>query len=300
MNRRGRLRLAALGCAAFVALPGAALATVYALSELRLERRFAVEAPGVAVPGDADAIARGRHLARAVAQCAHCHGDDLGGRLAADVPGLGRLYAPNLTSGKGGLGPDYRDEDLARAIRFGVDREGRALLVMPAQYLRRLRDDDLGDLIAYLRSVPPVDRELPAREVGLLARAALVLGRAPDLLPVERVLARDDAAEAADPEVAEGRYLVDLGACRVCHHDDLSGGLHPLAVPGEPPPSNLTPAGRLAAWSEADFFAAMRTGRTPDGRTLDPRYMPWPRFAELSNRELRAVWHYLRALPPRG
>ena len=221
--------------------------------------------------------------------------------MAADEKGLGRLYAPNLTAGEGGIGASYRVEDFARAIRRGVDREGRALWVMPSQYLRALSDRDLGAVIAYLRAAPKVDRAVPDRRTGWLTRLALVLGGAPDLLPAEQI---DQAAaqEASAPQAvaAGGRYLVDIGNCRVCHRPDLSGGLHPLAVAGEPPPPNLTPAGPLAAWSEADFFGAMRTGRTPDGRRLDARFMPWPRFGRMSDGELRAIWRYLGTVPPKA
>jgi mono/diheme cytochrome c family protein len=299
--RRGWLRRAlfcALGALTFSA---AMLAGLYVASELRLSRRYPLAERALAVPMDRASLARGRHLVEAVAQCAHCHGDDLGGRIAADEVGLGRLYAPNLTAGKGGIGADYRAEDFARAIRRGVDREGRALWVMPSQYLRALSDRDLGSVIAYLRAAPEVDRAVPDRRTGWLTRLALVLGRAPDLLPAETI---DHGAvqEASAPraDAAPGRYLVDIGNCRVCHRSDLSGGLHPLAVAGEPLPPNLTPGGRLAVWSETDFLGAMRTGRTPDGRRLDARFMPWPRFGRMSDGELRAIWRYLGTVPPKA
>jgi mono/diheme cytochrome c family protein len=291
-----RLRRAALRTAALLTVPCAALAAVFVASERRLQKVYDVPAPAVSVPADPAAVARGRHLAHAVAQCAYCHGDDLGGKLAADVAGLGRLYAPNLTPGRGGIGASYRDADFVRAIRHGVDREGRALWVMPSQYLAALRDVDLGALIAYLRTLAPVDRELPAKRAGWLTRLALVTGRAPDLLPAEQIdhAALAEAARPSRHDAQRGAYLVDLGACRVCHRPDLSGGLHPLALPGEPTPPSLRAAGPLARWSEADFVRAMRTGATPTGRLLDPQFMPWPRFAGMSDGELRAIWRYLR------
>ena len=299
--RRGRLRHASACAAGGALLVAAVLAALYVASELRLSRRYPLAERTPAVPTDGASLARGRHLVETVAQCAHCHGDDLGGRIAADERGLGRLYAPNLTAGEGGIGAGYSDADFARAIRRGVDREGHALWVMPAQFLRALSDRDLGALIAYLRAVPKVDRVVPDKRAGWLTRLALVLGRAPDLLPAEQI---DHAAapEASEPPsvAAAGRYLVEVGNCRVCHRPDLSGGLHPLAVRGEPPPPNLTPAGALAVWSEADFVGAMRTGRTPAGRRLDPRFMPWPRFGRMSDGELHAIWRYLGTVSPQS
>jgi mono/diheme cytochrome c family protein len=282
-----------------LALPLAALALLFVPTEPRLQRRHQAVVSPLDVPSDPDSVARGRQLAHVVAQCAQCHGDDLGGRLAADDPLLGRLYAPNLTSGLGGI--DARDDvaRLVRSIRHGVDRNGRALLIMPAQYLRNMTDRDLGALVAYLRTVPPVDRVTPSRNVGLLTRLAMIAGWAPDLLPAEQIDQRTAAARARSEgeEASQGSYLVDLGACRVCHHPDLSGGLHPLAVSGEPVPSDLTRAGPLASWSDGDFIRTLRTGVTPVGRPLDPRFMPWPRYAGMTDRELRAIWRYLRRIP---
>jgi mono/diheme cytochrome c family protein len=161
---------------------------------------------------------------------------------------------------------------------------------MPSQYLRALRDEDLGALLAWLRTVPPVDAVRPRASAGPLTRAALALGLAPELLaaePLERL------PEAAPEDPSLGAYLVDLASCRVCHHADLAGGLHLLALPGEPPPPDLRPSGPLARWSFDDFRKAMRSGLTPDGRTLSPDYMPWPHYAGMTDAELEAIWAYL-------
>ena len=93
-----------------------------------------------------------------------------------------------------------------------------------------------------------------------------------------------------------GAYMVETGGCKVCHHDDLRGGLHPLSLPGEPPPSDLTASGRLASWSEADFLRSLRTGRTPDGRRLENQWMPWKSIGRMSDLELNAIWKYLESL----
>lgn len=280
---------------AVVLLAGAAALAVYLASELRIGRVHEFEAVAPEIPADAASIERGRWLAEGLAQCGFCHGDDLGGRVVADLPLFGRLYAPNLTTGSGGLAGEYSDLDWVRALRHGVDRSGRSLAAMPSDQLAALADADLAAIVAYLRGVPPVDRTTPARSLGSFTRLTLVAGFAPELLAAERI---DHAAPAPPPvprgATAEyGGYLVSVGLCRACHHDDLSGGLHPLALPGEPPPADLRPTGPLAEWDEADFVRAMRTGVTPDGRRLDPTYMAWPRFAQLDDLELSAIWRYL-------
>ncbi len=289
----------ALGLGGLVCVLTLVLCGVYLLSERRLNRRYDVALEAVAVLTDPASINRGRHLATVIAQCTHCHGEDLGGKLSADNITLGRLYAPNLTSGEGGIGASYSDADFVRAICHGLDRDGQPLLLMPAQYLGGLSDVDLGALIAYVRSVRPVDRETPSKRIGPLTRLVLIAGEAPDLIPAELIDHRAQRSPAAVPElsVEYGKFLVDVGGCRVCHGPDLSGGLHPLAVPGEPAPANLTPGGPLAHWSSVDFTRTLRSGITPDGRRLDPRFMPWPSIGQMTDSEIAAVWLYLASLP---
>jgi len=71
-------------------------------------------------------------------------------------------------------------------------------------------------------------------------------------------------------------------------------------IPGAPPdwPSsrNLTPAGDLAKWSEADFLRAMQKGARPDGTKLNP-VMPVA-FGQMTDVKLKALWTYIQALPP--
>lgn len=270
---------------------------VYASTEVRLRRVYAVPPLQVEARSDPATLARGRHLVHVVAQCTTCHGADLGGKSLGSDPWLGRLSGPNLTRGRGGIAL-HSDAQLAASVRYGVDREGRPLVMMPAQYLRHLSDDDLGAIIGYLRSLPPVDRELPPRRSGPLSRLLLFLGRVPDVLPAESI-ARSSAPPQVPPVdagVDYGRYLVDVAGCRVCHHENLAGGLHPLALPGEPVPADLTPQGPLGSWSEREFIRTLRTGVTPDGRALDGAYMPWRTLARMSDAELAAIWLYLRSL----
>jgi hypothetical protein len=71
----------------------------------------------------------------------------------------------------------------------------------------------------------------------------------------------------------------------------------PQASSSAIPAANITPAG-LSGWSEADFVRVMRTGTRPDGRRLDS-FMPWPYYAQMSDDELRALWRFLQAVPPK-
>lgn len=299
-------RLARAGSAIAIASTalGVAVAFVFAASEYRLERRHegSVAAPAWVFPptDDPGLIERGRHLVTVVAQCTHCHGPDLAGREMADDPWIGRLHASNLTGGRGGVGGEMSDGDWEAALRRGVGRSGRSLVLMPSAGLAQISDRDLAAVVAYVRQVPPVDRVNPPRRVGWLTRLLVAIGFAPDLLAAEEVAklgrARSETEQGSDREINEGEYLVALSGCRVCHRADLAGGLHPLSLPGEPVPPDLTRRGPLAGWTREEFAEAMRAGRTPDGRLLDREFMPWPAYAGLEDRELEAIWHYLGTL----
>jgi len=266
-------------------------------------RRFAVDAEPIPTAAGPSAIERGRHLATAVSKCTTCHGDDFSGTELVDDAWFGRLWASNLTPGRGGIA-GLDDVDLVRSIRFGVRRDGTSLVMMPAQHLRHLSDADLAAIIAFLRTLEPVDREVPPPSMGPFARVVVALGLAPDLFPAGLVAGTPPRSEVIEPrEGADyGAYLVEAGGCKVCHNARLTGGLHPLALPGEPEPPNLTPGGELASWTSEDFVAALRTGLTRDGRVLDPDFMPWPAYSRMSDLELKAIWKYLESLPklPKG
>lgn len=116
-----------------------------------------------------EAIARGRHVS-VIWACTKCHGKYLSGRLLTNdpiegtIPTYGSIPAPNLTSGNGGIGRSYTETDWVRAIRHGVMPEGRGEFLM-IDY-STMSDQDLGDLIAYLKQIPPVDANYPEMDYG--------------------------------------------------------------------------------------------------------------------------------------
>lgn len=278
-------------------LAGVAGGGVYASALYRLTRQHDVTPDPVPVRGDDATLERGRHLVEVVTACTSCHGADLSGEQMADDVWLGRLWSANLTPGRGGIG-DWSDADLVRAVRHGVKRDGTPVLMMPAQYFYHLSDEDLGAVIAYLRSLPPVDRETPDFRLGLASAVIIASGQVPDLVPADLLAHAPErlAPPPPAPTPAYGAYLVETSGCKVCHHEDLAGGLHPLALPEEPPPPDLTSRGRLAHWSESEFLSTLRTGVTPEGDRLDEVWMPWPAIGRMSDVELRAIYRYLRSI----
>lgn len=279
-----------------VAIVALALAAVYGVGEARMRRTYSVDPGPVAVRADAEAVRQGAHLA-VVRGCVDCHGADLGGRLFIDEQPMARLTATNLTAGRGGVASRYADADWVRAIRHGVAPDGRALLFMPSHEFNPLGDEDVGALVAYIKSLPPVDSDLPESSVGPLGRALFLAGQVP-LLPAELIdhAAPRGAAPAPGATAEYGAYLAT--GCTGCHGAGFSGG----KIPGTPPDwkaaANLTPdsATGLGRWTEQDFVRAMRTGKRPDGSGIDP-LMPWKGLANMTDTELQALWAYLRTVP---
>ncbi len=243
----------------------------------------------------AELLAWGKHIAT-TRGCQDCHGEDLGGGVFADAMPVMRLAGPNLTPG--GVGSAYSDADWVRAIRHGVGPDGRGLLLMPSDEYYYLGDRDLAALVTYLKSLPPVARELPESRLGPAGRALLVAGKFP--LPAATRIDHEGPRPVAPPKgatVAYGEYLA-MGACTGCHGPTLSGGPIPGAPPEWPPAANITPDPEtgIGSWSRENFMAAMTRGVRPDGRQIEPRFMPWPNLARLEPDEKEALWLYLQTV----
>ena len=82
-----------------VALLVLCIGTIYALSEMRFRRSYAVTPSPVAVSNDSATLQRGEHLVAAITKCVECHGEHFEGRAMINAPPMGRLVALNLTSG---------------------------------------------------------------------------------------------------------------------------------------------------------------------------------------------------------
>lgn len=277
-----------------------ALALIYLLSQRRITRHYAVTGHDVPLATDSATLALGEHVA-ATRGCPNCHGPDLGGAVFIDVPPVARLYAVNLTSGAGGVAARYATTaDWERSIRQGVAPDGRALLFMPSREFYQIGDADLGALISWIRSRPPVDRPPRPQSVGPIGRALFLAGKIP-LLNAE--LVDHEAPRPASPvpgvTADYGHYLA--ATCVGCHGDHLSGG----PIPGAPPemaiPLNITPdtVTGIGHWTRADFDRAIRTGIRPDGRRLRSD-MPYTQFAHYSDTEVAALWMYLQSVPAKA
>ena len=285
---------------ALVVLIVVAVGAFYWLSSSRLNKTYDVQPDVVTIPTDEAAIEEGERLV-ITRGCVDCHRENLGGAVVVDSPPTGRIIGANLTSGRGGVGANREDIDWVRAIRHGVGVDGKPLVFMPSHEYYHFNDEELGQIIAYLKQVLPVDNEQPPTSPGPLFRFLFLTGELTMLAPAELIdhdAPRPDAVEVGET-LEYGEYLA-VG-CIGCHGDNYSGGPIPGMPPDTPVAPNLTPdpVTGLGNWTEEDFMVAMREGQRPDGSTVDP-FMPWPNFSRMTDEELGALWLYLQSLPARA
>jgi len=267
----------------------------------------AAEVQGQAVPEDASelvdlggaartgAIARGEYRASAVGNCVECHGADRGGGIVMDEPMVMRFIAPNLTAGRseGALTPEHFD----RPIRHGVGPAGRAPLI-PCIDFAYMADRDISDVVTYIQSLPPSDRQMDPSALGPVMATLLATGGTElDVARIDHAKARPELPPPAAADATWGAYIGQT--CKGCHGGTLSGGKIPGGPPDWPAPGNLTPhESGLKPWSMQQFDAAVRHGVKPDGSKIHPA-MPINALSKLEDRDVEALWAWVQTLEPR-
>ena len=257
---------------------------VYGLSSRILHKAWDVPLTQITVPSGSAAVAEGRRLV-AIRGCAGCHGPQLEGTVFFDDPLLGRIPAPNLTQVIVG----YSDAELERLLRHGVRKNGEGVVIMPSSMLAPLSDADLGVMIAYLRTVPRVDHELPSRVIGPMGRLGLVLGKFHvEPAVIDHATPHVAAAPTGD-RLAYGRYLA-LTSCTECHGSDLKG-----APPdGGPSGPNLAV---VSAYSDSAFRVFFRTGNALGNRRLAfMSEVAEGRFSHFTDDEVASLLAFLKTL----
>jgi mono/diheme cytochrome c family protein len=245
------------------------------------------------------AVARGKHLVEAFYACAECHGTDFGGGVMVDDPAIGRLMGPNLTTGTGSRTLSYTAADWDRIVRHGV-RSDHTGSPMPSVDFFAMSDRELSDIVSYIRSLPAVNKEMPAVSFGplgkvLLATEQIQLSAARH--PTAHVITHALLPPTAGTGATFGRHIAQT--CTGCHGEMLAGGPIKGGPPEWPPAANLTPAG-LAGWTFDDFKRALTEATSKNGVALREPMAGIRRFAKnMTEAELRALWAYIESLPAR-
>lgn len=258
-----------------------AVAWLYIASERELRREYtAVDKAPLTIPTDAAGIAEGRRIAQ-LAGCVQCHGENLAGTIVDDIPNVLKLVAPNIST----VLPNYSDQQIATLVRKGVKPDGRTVVFMPSEMFRHLSDEDLGRVIAWLRTVPAsADGVQGKTELRPLIRLILAKGdftlaaRAIEVLP-----AAENRFEPGDP-VSHGRYLAK-SYCTECHGQEMEGFA----------PLNAPPLVIVKGYSPDQFSRLMHEGiglGERQFRMMTP--VAKARFAHFTADEVSAIYAYLQ------
>jgi mono/diheme cytochrome c family protein len=282
----------------------------------RYDRTFDIAEVPIVASTDSAVIERGAYLAYGPAHCAYCHNTaDKVARLEAGerVPmsggllfeiGIARLTTANLTPDpETGIG-NISDAQLARMMRHNVLHDGRA--AVPFMEYQNMSDEDLIAIISYLRSQPAVKNQIAPREFSFLGKTIMSFVIKPSG-PTGTPPAKSPAEGAT---VERGKYLVEnVANCAGCHTKrsmtdgsyqmpKLSGGTAMLGEDGKNyTPPNLTPhptTGHITNWTEEQFVTRFRAGPLNGNGS----HMPWRAFARMSDDDLRAIFRYLKTVPP--
>lgn len=279
-----------------------------------------------AVEGSEKVIARGEYLAVNVAACIHCHSKrDFNKYAGPTVPGTegggggifdhaildaipGTLYSKNITPDvETGIG-SWTDGEIMRAITHGIRKNGDTLFpIMPYANFNRMAKDDLLSIVAYLRTLKPINNKVQDRQLMIPISAAY---------PAQALQASVEA-NVRPPKsdlVNYGAYLTTMADCAGCHtafvkgQPDMSrvfGGGNVFTMANfKVTAANITPdsATGIGAWSEAAFIAKFAACREKSGYDFDPgksnTIMPIVDYAGLKDDDLKAIYAYLRSVKP--
>ncbi|GAB3992101.1 hypothetical protein GCM10028807_24430 [Spirosoma daeguense] len=292
-----------------------------ALSYVKLALPDVGPAPDMKIQATAAQIEHGRYLANHVAVCIDCHSSRDFSKLSGPIiPGTegkggeaftremgfpGQYYARNLTPMNLG---SWTDGEIFRAITTGVSRDGHALFpVMPYANYAKMDPSDIKDIIAYLRTLKPISNEIPAPESDF-----------PMNFIVNTIPQKATGGNRPDTtdRIAYGKYITTFSSCGDCHTpvDDkgqplpgmeMAGGREFAMPNGVIRSMNITAhESGIGKWTREAFIArfkayagkanAMPIVAEGEFNTL----MPWAMLADMSERDLGAIYDYLRTLKP--
>lgn len=285
----------------------------------------AMQAPSnIKIEATAQRLERGKYVFENLADCGGCHSErnwekfgapvydgrvGVGFTFPAELGLPGKVTAPNLTPDpETGIG-NWTDGEKLRAIREGVDKDGRALFpFMPYEHYRSMSDEDAYSVVAYLNSLLPVKNRLPKTEMNFPVNLMMKFAPAPVTAPV--------AAPDRSNKLKYGEYLVQMGGCIGCHSQmdkgkpiagkEYGGGeefhFNGMLVRA----ANITPDEEtgLGKWSEQRFvdkfkgFGNMTYDNAPPMNQSNFTLMPWLSMSQLPEGDLRAIYAYLRTVKP--
>lgn len=264
-------------------------------------------------------VDRGQYLANYVTVCVVCHStrditkfalplvpgtEGQGGHPFGKEEGIpGVVTPPNITPF---ALKDWTDDEIATAMVHGVNKKGDTLFpIMPYFNYNSMSKEDVYSIIAYLRTLKPIDSTTMPRKLEIPLSA---LGP----LPPNNI----DKNVTPDPsdKVNYGRYLTTIASCGDCHtpmgqqgpdmSKAFSGGFKFSMPFMEVTTANITPdsATGIGAWTEEMFVQKFKTNSSPEVVNRNPgrqnTFMPWAEYGKMKDEDLKAIYAYLRTVAP--
>ncbi|HEY5463680.1 MAG TPA: cytochrome C [Hanamia sp.] len=265
-------------------------------------------------------VQHGEYLANHVSLCMDCHStrdwskfsgpmikgtNGKGGEFFDEKMGFpGKFYAKNITPANI---KDWTDGEIFRTITTGVDKFGNALFpVMPYHYYGKMDKEDIYDIIAYIRSLPPIENKTPDRSIDFPMNFIV------NTIPVKASFVQKPPKSDT---IKYGAYLVNAAACMECHTPVKKGQIIPeFAFSGgrdfEMPngvvnSANITPdkTTGIGGWTAEQFVARFKAytdpSNSPELSSRDVNtIMPWTMLAGMHTSDLRSIYAYLQTLKP--
>ena len=265
-------------------------------------------------------LARGEYLVTNVAVCLVCHSERDHSKFAmpvkAGTEGGGAAYAygqsmgipgevtpPNITPFKL---KDWSDDEIIKSLTQGINKKGDTLFpLMPYHNYSRAAKDDIHAMVAYLRTLKPIEKADVPRK--LMIPASMFGPLPPNTLDQNK---RPDPSD----KVKYGEYMATLASCSDCHTPmtqqgpDFSkmyaGGFRFKADFVDVTVANITPDSTtgIGSWTEEVFLAKFKTSLAAVEKGDNPgkmqTEMPWASYAKMTEEDLKAIYAYLRTVPP--
>jgi mono/diheme cytochrome c family protein len=278
-------------------------------------------ARNIKVQYTSEKIERGRYLANHVTVCIDCHSkrdwnyysgpiipgtEGKGGDNYGEEQGLpGRVYMKNITPA---TLKDWTDGEIARAITSGVNKDGKTLFpVMPYTTYRNLSEDDLYAIIAYIRTLKPIENNVPNSEINFPVNM------------IVKTLPKDYVPQKSPDKsdvVKYGKYLVNIIGCVDCHTKsnkgemvkdmEFAGGNEFNFPSGIVRSANITPDKEtgIGNWTKESFISRFKSFADKSNiirinvNTEFNTPMPWSLFSGMTEEDLGAIYSYLMTIKP--
>lgn len=276
------------------------------------------EAPQLVITPTAEKIERGRYLANHVTVCMDCHskrdwtlyagpmmseGVGAGGERFDQKMGFpGEFYAPNITPA---ALKSWTDGEIFRAITSGVNKDGKALFpVMASHRFGQMDKEDIYAIIAYLRTLKPVDHKIPEPKLDFPVN--ILINTMPKKPAFTTIPKETDS-------ILYGGYVVNAAGCVDCHSkmekgsivegSEFGGGMEFNFPQGIVRTPNITfdKETGIGNWTKAQFVQrftmyAAETYKAPEALHSMNTPMPWNMYAGMKDTDLEAIYNYLKTV----